>query len=325
MQKKITPFSTVVSAAFLVSVFSVSSFALADTAQNPIANPGLETADPNDASFPAQWKQGFWGANNAVFTYPVSGANGTKAAQVEITAYESGDAKWFFTDVPAIPGERFIFSGQYLANVPADVVVRYTLQDGNYRYAYLGTSVVSMEWTGYETLAFTVPANTVSLTVFHLIHETGSLAIDNVSLRPLEAAKTFVENTPARTAFAPGGAVPLSYIASSTPRIPPLPQENTLRTTEEPTVIDTVLQRINDAGTLTYTRTAQAAEPDKATAADFLSKPAAAGSFKASVNDFPEYTMLFLGLSLIFASLCIPILTSYQNDEGGKEEQLWEP
>lgn len=218
MRKKIIQRASIISIAILGSFLSLPFLTYADAAPNLIANPGLETANSTDATFPEHWNKGFWGAHDALFTYPVPGVNGTKAAKVEISSYTNGDAKWFFEDVSVHPGEQYMFSDYYLANIPADVVARYTLSSGSYQYAYLGTSVVSTAWTGYATLPFTVPKDAVSLTVFHLIHETGSLSIDNVYLRQLPTIAAAPKTLSASTlSEINGGVVPLSYLTHTAP------------------------------------------------------------------------------------------------------------
>ncbi|MDP3963891.1 MAG: hypothetical protein Q8Q39_05345, partial [bacterium] len=64
---------------------------------NRIANPSLETAATSED--PQGWFRGRWGTNTAVFTYPVAGLEGARAARVALTSRTSGDAKWYFADV----------------------------------------------------------------------------------------------------------------------------------------------------------------------------------------------------------------------------------
>ncbi len=339
MQKNILRFTSSVSAMIVGGILLLPFLTYADTAQNPIANPGLEVADPGNASVPEYWSQGFWGTNNAVFTYPVLGPNGTRAAKVEITSYESGDAKWYFDDIPVAPMERYVFSGHYLANVPADVVVRYTLQDGAYRYAYLGTSVISPEWTGYETFPFLIPEGAVSLTVFHLVREIGSLSIDNVSLIRLPAPTALTATVQEMPAPPPmsvaGGAVPLSYITGrQTPPAPaaalppaPLPTPSAEKNLQIPALV-AVLRTINETPSpLAYSAHAQE-EPAKNASLKESSGSTlgtAITSLQNQNGELSDRTMLFLGLSLLLASFGIPLLVSYENNEIRREEQLWEP
>jgi hypothetical protein len=319
----------------LGSFFSLPFLTYAAT-EIPITNPGLETASSSDAAIPEHWSKGFWGANDAVFTYPVLGVAGTKAAKVEITNYADGDAKWFFEDIPVTPGEQYVFSDMYLANVPTDVVARYTFSGGGYQYAYLGTPVISTTWTGYATLPFTIPQDIISLTVFHLIHETGSLTIDNVSLRPFEEHPLPPPPviTPNFTTPVAGGAVSLSYITgikNATPQeirqAVPVPAS----VKKEPATIGAVLDKLNDKvdnmGTVTYTRTAEAvndrpatsfvhsAEAAAETPSNFLQKTNGTAPLGTLVRDFSDLSLAFLGLSLIVFSIGLTLLLGYQNSK----------
>lgn len=197
----------------VIAVFVSPLLALANTDNLIIMNPGVETADPNDVSFPEGWENGWWGTNDTVFTYPVIGVDGSKAVQVEVTNYIDGDAKWFFGDMAVTSSEKYTFSDLYRSNVPADIVARYTLLSGDYQYVYLGTSVISTDWTGYSTLPFTTPEGVVSLTIFHLIHEDGILAVDNVSLRRYEVPVVSSQGT--ISGGGGGGAVPVSYLGGT--------------------------------------------------------------------------------------------------------------
>jgi hypothetical protein len=337
MRKKILSFQAVISIAVLAGVFPTPFFSYAGTVQNPIANPGVEAAQQNDTTTPEHWKRGFWGTNDAVFSYPAPGTDGTKGVKVEITSYESGDAKWYFDDVPVTAGEQYVFSGHYLANVPADVVARYTLRGGDYRYAYLGTSVISTEWTGYETFPFIVPEDAISLTVFHLIHETGALSVDNVSLLllppPPELSVTVQEPIPSLVSEAAGGAIPLSYIT----KIPPpsalpatVPTSNTEKKPALP-IIDAALNAIHEMNSpLMYSAHAETETEENASLQEEAEKAGvslgqAITSLQTENGGLSDRTMLFLGLSLLLLSFGIPILTAYQNNEIRREERLWEP
>lgn len=332
--KKINLFKLITSTALLLFGF-LPLLAYAETSANVIIeNPGLETKSLSDASLPEHWNQGFWGTNSAVFTYPAPGADGTSGVKVEISAYENGDAKWFFDEIPVRSGEQYVFSDSYLASVPADIVARYTLLDGNYRYAYLGTSVISPEWTGYSTLPFTVPTNTASLTIFHLIRETGSLFIDNLSLHQLAAPqevplKVFPNLT--ISAANGGGIVPLSFLST-----PLLPKEQPVtpviipqKTPPLPSLVDTLegaAKAAHQIGALTYTRTAEAKTANDNPEASIM--PPALYSIK-NISDFSEtptdFTLVFSGLSLILFSIGLTLILIFQNTKDGRRESLWRP
>lgn len=340
MRNKTIQLTPTVSGMILGGILSLPFLVYADTATNLVVNPGLETRDPSDAKIPEHWSQGFWGTNDTLFTYPAPGADGTKAAKVEITNYTDGDAKWFFGDISVHPEEQYIFSDYYVTNISSDVIARYTLLDGKYRYAYLGTPVISATWTGYATLPFTVPKNAASLTVFHLIHETGSLAIDNVSLRRIETTKKQTEVVSVPTPLSENaGTVPLSYIApriADTVQVPLIMPEGSQTTITEnapkkSTIIDTVFTKINNPGTLTYARHPKeekgvnendspasfvhSAEAAAETPSNFLQKTNGAAPLGTLARDFSDFSLAFFGLLLIAFSIGLTLLLGYQSSK----------
>jgi glucose/arabinose dehydrogenase/peptidoglycan/xylan/chitin deacetylase (PgdA/CDA1 family) len=146
-----------------------------------VANPSLETGGGNNT--PANWLQGGWGTNNAVHTYPVAGTDGTDAAEVAITGYTDGDAKWFFADVPVIEGGEYIVQNQYRADVPTSIVMRYTDAEGVYTYQYIETlPATGNVWASYQT-AVIIPSSVVSMTMFHVLAQVGVLTVDNYSVK----------------------------------------------------------------------------------------------------------------------------------------------
>ncbi len=160
----------------------------AQAAVNLVQNPSLET-DVNADNIPDTWFKGGWGTNTFTFTYPTAGIDAAKAAKVEITAYTDGDRKWYFQDVPVTAGQTYTYSNQYKSTVSTEVLARYTLTGGALQYQFLGTTPASAGWST-ATYNVTVPANAVSMTVFHILHAVGSLEVDNYSLTTLAAPDT---------------------------------------------------------------------------------------------------------------------------------------
>ena len=150
---------------------------------NLILNPSLETESSDN---PANWSSNSWGTNTANFTYPVSGYEGAKAAKVTMTSHTNGDAKWYFSDVAVVPGKEYTFSDYYLSSVETEMDIRYQLTNGSYQYIGLERLPASAVWKKYEH-TFTIPANVVSLTFFHLIDEVGELTVDNFYLNGEQA------------------------------------------------------------------------------------------------------------------------------------------
>ena len=147
---------------------------------NLITNPSVETAGSNPA-LPQSWQTGKWGTNTATFTYPVTGLEGAKAMKIDMTTYTSGDAKWYFADVPVTAGTTYTFSEDYVSTLTTEPTVRFTLTDNTYRYERLALLVPAASPT-HLTASIVPPANAVSLTIFHFIAGVGSLTTDNFSL-----------------------------------------------------------------------------------------------------------------------------------------------
>lgn len=164
------------------SAFSPTALSNA-VSPNLISNPSVENPS-SSASIPANWAKGGYGSNTRVLKYPVVGFNSTKAIQVEISNYTTGDAKWFFNEVPITPGKIYTFSDLYTSNIPSIVDVRFKMADGTYKYkdvAFLGPtdSATSFKNVSVQIIA---PDQAVSLTVFHLINKNGYLITDEFSL-----------------------------------------------------------------------------------------------------------------------------------------------
>ncbi len=145
---------------------------------NLVQNPSLEEVN---GTKPNKWFTGKWGTNTAVFTYPVTGSDGSKGASVAITAYTGGDAKWFFEDVAVTAGTQYTFTESYKSNVATNVTIRWKKTNGAFSYVSLGNVPASTNWTS-QTKTITVPTDTVSMTIFHVIKSVGTLDIDNYKL-----------------------------------------------------------------------------------------------------------------------------------------------
>ena len=161
----------------------------AHAATNLITNPGLETVDPANSSKPQGWSTGRWGTNTVVFTYPVTGIEGARAARVTMMSRSSGDAKWYHTEVPVSAGETYEFSSYGKGTVNTYITAQFRKNDGSYIYIDLGTRGHSTTWTQFKT-TFNIPDGVVGVTVFHLINSVGTLDIDKYSLVKLSSDPT---------------------------------------------------------------------------------------------------------------------------------------
>ena len=148
------------------------------TSTNLVLNSTLETV--GTAGNPANYNRGGWGTNNRTFTYPVAGASGN-GAEVAITTYTGGDAKWYFDPVMVNPGEQYTFSYAYKSSVATNITLKYTRTDGTPLYVGVAAPVASAAWTT-DTFSFVPPAGVTDVSVMHILTGIGSLAIDNQQL-----------------------------------------------------------------------------------------------------------------------------------------------
>ena len=147
---------------------------------NLVSNASLEV-EGSVATSPLDWYQGWFGVMNPIFTYPVAGFAGSKAARVEVTTYTSGSARWYFTPAFVTPGAQYTFSDMYTATVPTEIVIQYGRSDGTFQYAYVDT-VPAVTQPTRVTRTFTVPAGVETATVFHGLVSTGVLTLDDFAL-----------------------------------------------------------------------------------------------------------------------------------------------
>ncbi|MFA6094892.1 MAG: hypothetical protein WC757_03330 [Candidatus Paceibacterota bacterium] len=150
---------------------------------NLINNPGIETVGTSP-SLPQGWNKGGYGTNARALSYPVPGYNSSKGIQVTISSYTSGDAKWYFTDVPITAGREYQLSDYYTSNIPSLFTIRYTLNNGTFVYTDLESFPAASSWR-QASVRFTAPANAVSMTLFHLIEGAGTLVTDEYALNEI--------------------------------------------------------------------------------------------------------------------------------------------
>ena len=146
------------------------------TGANLIQNGNLEAG----SATPTNWNQGGWGTNEREYTYPVTGATGS-GANVAITSYTSGDAKWYFDDVAVISGEQYTLTYSYNANIPSNVTVRYLKTDGTYVYAEVASHAATSGWVN-SSVTILPPADVQAMTVMHIIYAVGEISVDDYSL-----------------------------------------------------------------------------------------------------------------------------------------------
>lgn len=219
----------------LLSVLAFAGlFLLVNTAKsaepNLIANPSVETPQSGQ---PANWSKNKWGTNTATFTYPQNGQNGTRSVKVNMTAYTSGDAKWYFNPVNVEPNHTYTYSDYYKSNVESQLVAQIEATDSTLSYVYLATANSSTAWENIS-VNFTTPANAKKLTVFHLIDRVGNVQTDNFSLTDITAPSPTPTVAPTPTLSPTPSATPSpTPTATPTPTVTPSP---TVSPTPSPTV-----------------------------------------------------------------------------------------
>jgi peptidoglycan/xylan/chitin deacetylase (PgdA/CDA1 family) len=165
--------------AWLLGFFALACLPLlAGAAGGLILNGDLEIAG---ASGPANWVAGHWGNNDPVFTYPVAGVGGGKAAQTTVRTYSSGDAKWAPEPVVVVPGTEYTYSDQYKASIGSTLENEYQMSDGSFQYQFLAALPPASSFTEARA-TFKVPAGARTVSVFHYLEGVGTLTIDQVVL-----------------------------------------------------------------------------------------------------------------------------------------------
>ncbi len=143
--------------------------------------PNSNFEQTTDGINPVGWKRGGFGTNTRSFSYPVSGPDGTKAAQVNMSSYTSGDAKWAFDPIVLSPG-FYTYTDQYNSNINSTLTLQLKNVNGSFTYKNIA---VYAPTTGFKTATvnFEVPEGTQNVTLFHLIQGVGFLTLDNVVIQ----------------------------------------------------------------------------------------------------------------------------------------------
>ena len=81
---------------------------------NLILNGSFETANVGS---PVNWNKNAWGANTATFGYGTTGRTGTRSATVTMSAYTSGDAKWYADASAVTAGKSYTYRDYYQSTV----------------------------------------------------------------------------------------------------------------------------------------------------------------------------------------------------------------
>ncbi|MFI5240397.1 MAG: polysaccharide deacetylase family protein [Candidatus Saccharimonadia bacterium] len=174
---------------------------------NLIANPSFETQSmPN---IPDNWTTSSWGSNTSSFTYANYGHTGSRSGSVVISKYVSGDAKWVFSPVTAVPGSTYVFSDYYESTISSGVVAAFVDTSGVTSYQDLGSVAASPSYWSQVVDNFVAPANAATVTVYHLINSVGSLSTDDYAL-----SQQFSPVVPSVVINSPSNGATLSGITS---------------------------------------------------------------------------------------------------------------
>ncbi len=195
---------------------------------NLIANPSVETPTAANANLPASWTTDTWANGTAKFAYLTTGLNGNRSVKVTLSGANSGDAKWVPNPVAAKPNTDYTYTDMYRANVATHVVYEAIDAKGNATYDDVAITVsASATVTKTFTGKIHTPADTVKLTVLHLLETNGWLQIDNVSLVE-NAVTTTPTPTPTQTPTpTPKPTVTPTPTPTPTPTIVPNPSVET--------------------------------------------------------------------------------------------------
>lgn len=143
-----------------------------------IPNPGFEQSDPSNPNMPIYWHTNSWGTNQASFSYLDAGYQSAKSVRIDMSGYQSGDAKWWYDPIDIVPGETYVFSNKYKSNISTRAVVWVVTDTGSNAYLGLKNVPASSNWATYHD-SFTAPFNARQATVFHLVETNGYLIVDD--------------------------------------------------------------------------------------------------------------------------------------------------
>jgi peptidoglycan/xylan/chitin deacetylase (PgdA/CDA1 family) len=154
--------------------------------ENGVPNGTLEQSSASNPALPNAWRTGGFGTNTASFAYDNDAHGGSHAVAVTISGYTSGDAKWVFEPVSALPSQRYAYRDFYKSAAPTRLVAVFQRADGVTSYLTVGSQLgAAAAWTQAQ-VEFVTPADVARLSVWHVLASAGSLRIDDVGLKAVE-------------------------------------------------------------------------------------------------------------------------------------------
>ncbi len=150
---------------------------------NLISNPSVETLSA--AAQPTDWQTSSWGSMTTKYSYKAAGQASSHSVRVDVSNYQSGDAKWYFKPVQTTQLKRYVFSDYYKSSTTTSLVAAFTRADGSVIYQWLADLPGSGTWKK-TTQYIVTPAETTQTTVYHLIMANGYVQTDSFTLKQAE-------------------------------------------------------------------------------------------------------------------------------------------
>jgi len=153
---------------------------------NLVTNPGMESADPADATKPMGWVFAGWGNNVFTNTWlPTGGRSNSHALQIDITSYTDGSHEWYFTPILVDAGKRYDVSIWYKGDAPLVPGIAWLTNDIDHiTWGFWPPAApAAADWTECTFTTDAAPAAPVNkLTILPIIKQVGTLTIDDVSV-----------------------------------------------------------------------------------------------------------------------------------------------
>jgi len=178
---------------------SVPSVPPAPPGTNAVANPTLQTADPNNPGVPYCWITSDTGTNTASFAETSPGYNGSSTAEtVTVSGYTSGDAKLLTTQdlgqcAPSVvDGDQYTLSAWYQSTTPTQFAIYTQQPNGGWVYWMESpTYPASSNWTQANWATPAIPAGVTAVSFGLIIEANGTLTTDDYSLEDTGGPPTY--------------------------------------------------------------------------------------------------------------------------------------
>jgi peptidoglycan/xylan/chitin deacetylase (PgdA/CDA1 family) len=199
-------------ASVLVLGLIVLSGSKADAAEL-VPNPSMESG----TTTPTSWNNNTSGVNTSSFTWSTNGHTGSRSLRTNVTAFTSGDAKWWFDPVAVSPNTTYTYSYWSRSTVDSQLLVEFGNGTSNVSVVWLATMPASPGVWTQRTKTFMTLADTVTVTMYHALETVGVSEIDDASLPSVAApTPTVTVTVPAAGAVVSGFAVALGATTTGT-------------------------------------------------------------------------------------------------------------